>query len=149
MRVFEDDITLAAAGDSVSATFSVCDDEGRAIWYGPFLDADTDHPRGDAQAATMAAAGRAIGLAARARTDAGLPAATLRLTLSEPVDDEVTLACTAAMGGLALIIEVAQDNPALDWCYAFGRLHWTPRVRPRSTGSQVNKRREGKSRRAW
>ncbi|MGV9482926.1 hypothetical protein [Gordonia aichiensis] len=61
-------IWLAAAGDGLSDTFAVCGAEGRAIWYGPYLDADVDHPRGDRQAAAMGAAGRAIWLAGRATT---------------------------------------------------------------------------------
>ncbi|MFI1237599.1 hypothetical protein [Nocardia salmonicida] len=118
-------ISLAAAGDSVSATFAVCDAEGRAIWYGPFIDADADHPRGDQLAAAMGAAGRAIWLAGRAREDTGVEKVTLHLTVSEEGLDAVTLACTASMAGLALDLIVSEDNPALDWCQAFGRLDWT------------------------
>lgn len=118
-------ISLAAAGDSVSDTFAVCDAEGRALWYGPFVEADTDHPRGDRLAATMGAAGRAIWLAGRAGEDLALSGATLHLTVSEPGLDVVTLACTASMAGLALDIIVTDDNPALDWCHAFGRLDLT------------------------
>ncbi|MFD3742869.1 hypothetical protein [Nocardia sp. NPDC058633] len=118
-------ISLAAAGDSVSATFAVCDAEGRAIWYGPFIDADTDHPRGDQLAAAMGAAGRAIWLAGRAREDTGAEQVTLHLAVSEEGLDAVTLACTASMAGLALELVVTEDNPALDWCQAFGRLDWT------------------------
>ena len=117
-------ISLAAAGDSVSATFAVCDAEGRAIWYGPFIDADADHPRGDQLAATMGAAGRAIWLAGRAREDTGVDKVTLHLAVSEEGLDAITLACTASMAGLALDLIVTEDNPALDWCQAFGRLDW-------------------------
>ncbi|MFD3705727.1 hypothetical protein ACFWUP_21520 [Nocardia sp. NPDC058658] len=115
-------ICLAAAGDSVSATFAVCDAEGRAIWYGPFIDADADHPRGDQLAAVMGAANRAIWLAGRAREDTGAQNVTLRLSVSESGLDAVTLACAASMAGLALDLVVTEDNPALDWCQAFGRL---------------------------
>ncbi|MGF0317019.1 hypothetical protein [Nocardia fluminea] len=118
-------ISLAAAGDCVSATFAVCDAEGRAIWYGPFIDADADHPRGDQIAATMAAAGRAIWLAGRAREDTGVDDVTLHLAVSEEGLDAITLACTASMAGLALELIVTEDNPALDWCQAFGRLDWS------------------------
>ncbi len=118
-------ISLAAAGDSVSATFAVCDAEGRAIWYGPFVDADPDHPRGDELAAATAAAGRAIWLAGRAREDTGVEKVTLHLSVSEPGLDAVTLACTASMAGLAIELIFTDDNPALDWCQAFGRLDWT------------------------
>ncbi|MFC4125299.1 hypothetical protein [Nocardia rhizosphaerae] len=128
MRVteFGDDrhIWLAAAGDGVSDTFAVCGAEGRALWYGPFLDADVDHPRGDGATARMSAAGRAIWLAGRAREDAGVEKATLHLSVSTDLD-AVTLACTASMAGLALDLVVTDDNPALDWCHAFGRLDWT------------------------
>lgn len=119
-------IWLAAAGDGLSDTFAVCGAEGRAIWYGPFLDADVDHPHGDRAAAAMSAAGRAIWLAGRAREDAGAGKATLHLSVSDDELDAVTLACTASMAGLALDLVVTDDNPALDWCHAFGRLDWTP-----------------------
>lgn len=129
MRVteYENDahIWLAAAGDGVSDTFAVCGAEGRAIWYGPYLDADTDHPRGDRRAAAMGAAGRAIWLAGRAREDVGVERATLHLAVSDDELDIVTLACTASMAGLALELVVTEDNPAQDWCHAFGRLDWT------------------------
>ncbi|MFD6391961.1 hypothetical protein [Nocardia sp. NPDC060259] len=118
-------IWLAAAGDGLSDTFAVCGAEGRAIWYGPFLDADVDHPHGDRAAAAMSAAGRAIWLAGRAREDAGAGEATLHLSVSADELDAVTLACTASMAGLALDLVVTEDNPALDWCHAFGRLDWT------------------------
>ncbi|MFE3541726.1 hypothetical protein ACFXK0_02005 [Nocardia sp. NPDC059177] len=118
-------ISLAAAGDGVSDTFAVCDAEGTALWYGPYVEADTDHPRGDQLTATMGAAGRAIWLAGRAREDLALTGATLHLVVSEPELDVITLACTASMAGLALEIVVTEDNPALDWCHAFGRLDWT------------------------
>ncbi|MFE7720940.1 hypothetical protein ACFU44_18070 [Nocardia rhizosphaerihabitans] len=119
-------IWLAAAGDGLSDTFAVCGAEGRAIWYGPFLDADVDHPHSDRAAAAMSAAGRAIWLAGRAREDAGAGKATLHLSVSDDELDAVTLACTASMAGLALDLVVTDDNPALDWCHAFGRLDWTP-----------------------
>lgn len=129
MRVDESDqqahISLAAAGDDVSATFAICGSEGRALWYGPFLDNDVDHPRGDRHAAAMGAAGRAIWLAARAMADVGAARATLHLSVSEPELDFVTLACTASMSGIALEILVTRENPALDWCQAFGRLDWS------------------------
>jgi hypothetical protein len=119
-------ITLAAAADCSNGTFAVCGDEGRALWYGPFLDSDADHPNGDRLAAAMAAASRAVWLAGRARTDAGHDEATLHLTVTESDLDIVTLACTASMSGLALDVVIADDNPALDWCLAFGRLDWNP-----------------------
>ncbi|WP_280346178.1 hypothetical protein [Nocardia neocaledoniensis] len=118
-------IWLAAAGDGLSDTFAVCGAEGRAVWYGPFLDADVDHPHGDAACAAMSAAGRAIWLAGRAREDSGAEKATLHLSVSDDGLDAVTLACTASMAGLALELVVTDDNPALDWCQAFGRLDWT------------------------
>ena len=117
-------IWLAAAGDGLSDTFAVCGAEGRAIWYGPYLDADVDHPRGDRHAAAMGAAGRAIWLAGRARDDTGVDKATLHLSVSDDELDAVTLACTASMAGLALDLLVTEDNPAQDWCHAFGRLDW-------------------------
>ncbi|MFQ6391813.1 hypothetical protein ACLMAJ_00020 [Nocardia sp. KC 131] len=119
-------ITLAAAADCSNGTFAVCGDEGRALWYGPFLDSDVDHPHGDRRAGAMAAAARAVWLAGRARADAGHDEATLHLTITEPDVDAVTLACTASMSGLALDVVVAEDNPALEWCLAFGRLDWNP-----------------------
>ncbi|MFQ6327010.1 hypothetical protein ACLMAL_12845 [Nocardia sp. CWNU-33] len=119
-------ITLAAAADCSNGTFAVCGDEGRALWYGPFLDTDLDHPHGDRRAGAMAAAARAVWLAGRARADAGHDEATLHLTITEPDVDAITLACTASMSGLALDVVVAEDNPALDWCLAFGRLDWNP-----------------------
>ncbi|MBC7300284.1 MAG: hypothetical protein H5T78_04965 [Nocardia sp.] len=115
-------ISLAAAGESRSDTFAVCDGEGRAIWYGPFIDADADHPRGDQLAAAMGAAGRAIWLAGRAREDTGVATVTLHLAVSEEGLDEIALACRASTAGLALDLIVTDDNPALDWCQAFGRL---------------------------
>lgn len=115
-------ISLAAAGESRSDTFAVCDGEGRAIWYGPFIDADADHPRGDRLAAAMGAAGRAIWLAGRAREDTGVATVTLHLAVSEDGLDEIALACRASTAGLALDLIVTEDNPALDWCQAFGRL---------------------------
>jgi hypothetical protein len=119
-------ITLAAAADYSNDTFAVCGDEGRALWYGPFLDSDADHPHGDRLAGAMAAAARAVWLAGRARADAGHSEATLHLTVTEPDVDAITLACAASMSGLALDVVVAEDNPALDWCLAFGRLDWNP-----------------------
>ncbi|WP_054815143.1 hypothetical protein [Nocardia arizonensis] len=119
-------ITLAAAADCGHGTFAVCGDEGRAIWYGPFLDNDSDHPRGDRFAGAMAAAARAVWLAGRARADSGHREATLHLTVTEPELDAVTLACTASLSGLALDLEVSEDNPAVDWCQVFGRLDWNP-----------------------
>ncbi|WP_052314190.1 hypothetical protein [Nocardia thailandica] len=119
-------VSLAAAGDDVSSTFAICGAEGRALWYGPYLDNDVDHPRGSRHAAAMGAAGRAIWLAARAMRDVGAARATLHLSVSEPALDVVTLACTASMSGIALDLQVTQDNPALDWCQAFGRLDWNP-----------------------
>ncbi|MGN2636282.1 hypothetical protein ACWEKT_11270 [Nocardia takedensis] len=119
-------ITLAAAADHGNGTFAVCGDEGRALWYGPFLDNDGDHPHGDRFAGAMAAAARAVWLAGRARADSGLPEATLHLTVTEPDVDPVTLACTASLSGLALDLEVSDDNPALEWCHVFGRLDWNP-----------------------
>jgi hypothetical protein len=119
-------ITLAAAADCSNGTFAVCGDKGRALWYGPFLDSDADHPHGDRRAGTMAAAARAVWLAGRARADAGHHEATLHLTITEPDVDTITLACTASMSGLALDVLVTDNNPALDWCRSFGRLDWNP-----------------------
>ncbi|MEV0297891.1 hypothetical protein [Nocardia sp. NPDC050710] len=119
-------ITLAAAADCTNGTFAVCGDEGRALWYGPFLDSDADHPHGDSFAGAMAAAARAVWLAGRARADSGHPEATLHLTVTEPDIDVVTLACAASMSGLALDLVVSADNPAVDWCQVFGRLDWNP-----------------------
>ena len=119
-------ITLAAAADCSNGTFAVCGDEGRALWFGPFLDSDADHPHGDPRAGTMAAAARAVWLAGRVCADAGHHEATLHLTITEPDVDTITLACAASMSGLALDVVVAEDNPALDWCRAFGRLDWNP-----------------------
>ncbi|MBH0775689.1 hypothetical protein [Nocardia bovistercoris] len=119
-------ITLAAAADCGNGTFAVCGDEGRALWYGPFLDSDSDHPHGDRFAGAMAAASRAVWLAGRARADSGHREATLHLTVTEPDMDAVTLACTASLSGLALDLEVSDDNPAVDWCQVFGRLDWNP-----------------------
>ncbi|MET7769668.1 hypothetical protein [Nocardia sp. NPDC005366] len=119
-------ISLAAAADCVNGTFAVCGEEGRALWYGPFLDSDADNPHGDPVAGAMAVAARAVWLAGRARADSGYPQATLRLTVTEADVDTVTLACIASMSGLALAIEVSEDNPALDWCQVFGRLDWNP-----------------------
>lgn len=119
-------ISLAAAADCGNGTFAVCGDEGRALWYGPFLDSDDDHPHGDRFAGAMAAAVRAVWLAGRVRADSGYPEATLHLTVTESDLDRVTLACTASMSGLALAVEVSEDNPAMDWCQVFGRLDWNP-----------------------
>ncbi|WP_228831605.1 hypothetical protein [Nocardia elegans] len=113
-------ISLAAAADCTNGTFAVCGDEGRALWYGPFLDSDADHPHGDRFAGTMAAAARAVWLAGRARADAGHSEATLHLVLTDPDVDTVTLACAAAMSGLVLDLVISEDNPALDW--------WQPRL---------------------
>lgn len=121
-------ISLAAAGDCRSGTFAVCGDEGRALWYGPFLEDDPDNPRGDRHAAAMAAAARAVWLAGRARTDAGLDEATLHLSIVDPEVDAIALACAASLAGLALDLVVTDDNPALDWCHAYGRLDWTAGV---------------------
>ncbi|MFI2560063.1 hypothetical protein [Nocardia farcinica] len=119
-------ISLAAAADCTNGTFAVCGDEGRALWYGPFLDSDADHPHGDRFAGTMAAAARAVWLAGRARADAGHSEATLHLVLTDPDVDTVTLACAAAMSGLVLDLVISEDNPALDWCQVFGSLDWNP-----------------------
>ncbi|WP_431952678.1 hypothetical protein [Nocardia lijiangensis] len=119
-------IWLAAAANCANGTFAVCGDEGRALWYGPFLDSDADHPHGDRFAGAMAAANRAVWLAGRARADAGHPEATLRLTVTEPDVDTVTLACAASMSGLVLDLVCSEDNPALDWCRVFGSLDWNP-----------------------
>ncbi|WP_040797890.1 hypothetical protein [Nocardia higoensis] len=119
-------ISLAAAADCSHGTFAVCGDEGRALWYGPFLDSDADNPHGDSFAGTMAAAQRAVWLAGRARADAGHTEATLHLVLSDGDVDTVTLACTASMSGLILDLVISEDNPALDWCQVFGSLDWNP-----------------------
>ncbi|WP_227996221.1 hypothetical protein [Nocardia australiensis] len=119
-------ITLAAAADCANGTFAVCGDEGRVLWFGPFLDSDADHPHGNRRAGAMAAAARAVWLAGRVRADAGHNEATLHLTITEPDVDAVTLACAASISGLALDVMVAEDNPALDWCRVFGKLDWNP-----------------------
>lgn len=119
-------ICLAAAADCANGTFAVCGEEGRALWYGPFLDSDADHPRGDRFAGTMAAASRAVWLAGRARADAGHSEATLHLTVTDTDVDEITLACAASMSGLVLDLAYSEDNPALDWCHVFGSLDWNP-----------------------
>lgn len=119
-------ISLAAAADCSNGTFAVCGDEGRALWYGPFLDSDADNPHGDSFAGTMAAAARAVWLAGRARSDAGHTEATLHLLLSDAEVDAVTLACAASMSGLVLDLVISEDNPALDWCQVFGSLDWNP-----------------------
>ncbi|WP_067659823.1 hypothetical protein [Nocardia harenae] len=117
-------ISLAAVGDGSSGTFAVCGEEGNALWYGPFGADDPDHPRGDRLAAATAAAARAVWLAGRARTDAGLDEATLHLCVIDPDIDATALACAASLAGLALDLIVTDDNPALDWCHAHGRLNW-------------------------
>ncbi|WP_431967919.1 hypothetical protein [Nocardia sp. bgisy134] len=119
-------ISLAAAANCANGTFAVCGDEGRALWYGPFLDGDIDHPHDDRLAGAMAAANRAVWLAGRARADAGHAEATLRLVVTEPDIDTVALACTASMSGLVLDLVCSEDNPALDWCQVFGSLDWNP-----------------------
>ncbi|MET8779635.1 hypothetical protein AB0H49_30515 [Nocardia sp. NPDC050713] len=119
-------ISLAAAANCANGTFAVCGDEGRALWYGPFIDGDADHPHGDRCAGAMAAANRAVWLAGRARADAGHAEATLHLTVTEPDIDIVTLACTASISGLVLDLICSEDNPALDWCQVFGSLDWNP-----------------------
>lgn len=120
------ELALFAAGFDAGdqGSYAVCDQAGQPLWFGAFFDSDSDFTAGDAESADFAAAKKAIWLAGRAREDSGEAALNLTLTVSRPDMDDDVLTAAATRAKVALSLEIADDNPAIDQCQEPGFKTW-------------------------
>lgn len=121
-------VDLWAAGDADSARFAICADEGYVVWYNTFRADSGVHPAWTFRSADTVAAAKAIWLAGRIRADLQVPVVRLRLHVSNLQLDRPLLAVVAAKAGVALDIDKVTDNPAQDWCRAYGCRDWRETV---------------------
>ncbi|MGF0313719.1 hypothetical protein [Rhodococcus sp. IEGM1428] len=116
-------IELFAAGDD-RGSFAILGPVDDAAWYGTFHRNDTVFRKGNQTSADDSAAGKAIFLAGKAREDAGVEAVRLLLHISNPHVDGTALAGVAASHGVALELDITDDNRAVDWCEETGFQAW-------------------------
>ncbi len=108
-------VELFAAGDE-GGRFAVLGPVDDAAWWGAFHENDTIFKKGNQRSADDSAAGKAVFLAGKAREDANVPAVRLLLHMSNPEIDGNSLAGMAAKHGVALELDITDDNRAVDWC---------------------------------
>ncbi len=116
-------VELFAAGDE-RGSFAVLGPVDDAAWYGTFHKNDTVFKEGNQRSADDSAAGKAIFLAGKAREDANVPAVRLLLHISNPEIDGNSLAGMAAKHGVALDLDITDNNRAVDWCEEPGYQAW-------------------------
>ena len=116
-------VELFAAGDE-RGSFAVLGPGDDAAWYGTFHRNDAVFKKGNRDSADDSAAGKAIFLAGKAREEADVPAVRLLLHISNPNIDGTALAGVAAKHGVALEIDITDDNPAEQWCEESGFQAW-------------------------
>lgn len=108
-------VELFAAGDE-RGSFAVLGPGDDAAWFGTFHKNDTIFKEGNQRSADDSAAGKAVFLAGKAREDANVPVVRLLLHISNPEIDGNSLAGMAAKHGVALELDITDNNRAVDWC---------------------------------